>query len=200
MKKLTHYLKEFKMQHRFKNTCYDAKNLLNGCKTLNEFVKRINKQSDEHPELWDPKTYRGDGFEALVEVLINCSPIDKRINIVEYRPWNTKKDGDDMGVDGLGYSHDGTYHTVQVKFRSNSTEELTANKDHISNFVAKSLSMYKGKNINMTIFTTANSLLETVNEGMYHGQVRTLGYKDIRNLIDRNESFWKHFQKEMGIS
>lgn len=188
------------MQHRFKKTCYDAEKLLKGCKTLKDFVKRVNKQSVEHPELWDPMTYRGDGFEALVEVLINASPIDKRINIIDYRPWNTKKDGDDMGVDGVGYSHDGTHHTVQVKFRSNPTEELTANKDHISNFVAKSLSMYKGKDVHMTIFTTANSLLETVNEGMYHGQVNTLGFKAISKLIDKNDSFWTIFRKEMGIT
>jgi predicted helicase len=188
------------MQHRFKHTCYDVRKLLLGCTTLKEFVKRSVKQSEERPELWDPMTYRGDAFEALVEVLINCSPIDKRINIVNYSPWDTKKFGDDMGVDGLGKSHNGNPHTVQVKFRSNPTELLTANKDHISNFVAKSLSMYKGQDVDMTIFTTANSLLKTTNEGMYHDMVRTMGFKEISKMIDKNQSFWYIFCNEMGIT
>jgi hypothetical protein len=185
------------MQHRFKNTCYDAHALLDGCLTLKKFMQRAITQSESRPEMWDPMTYRGDAFEALVEVLINCSPIDKRINIVNYRPWNTKLDGDDMGVDGIGNSHNGRPHTIQGKLRSNVTELLTANKDHISNFVAKSLSMYK--EVDMTIFTTAKDLHHTVNEGMYHGQVRVLGFKEISKLIDKNESFWRIFRKEMGI-
>jgi Tfp pilus assembly major pilin PilA len=187
------------MQHRFKKTCYDKSALLNKCSTLKEFMKRLTKQSTENPDLWDEMTYRGDGFEALVEVLINSSPIDKRINITNYSPWNVKTHGSDMGVDGLGVSHDGTPHTVQVKFRSNVTEDLTANKDHISNFVAKSVLMHQGKDVDMTIFTTANDLLNVINEGMYHGKVNTLGYKKISKLIDKNDSFWAIFRKEMGI-
>jgi hypothetical protein len=142
-------------------------------------------------------TYRGDAFEALVEVLIIHSPIDKRINIIDYRPWNTKKDGDDVGVDGIGFSHNGRPHTVQVKFRANAMEQLTANKDHISNFVAKSLSMHR--EVDMTIFTTAKNLMESVNERIYHSQVRTLGFKDISKMIDGNESFWSIFRRELGI-
>jgi hypothetical protein len=187
------------MKHRFKQTCYDSTALLNKCSTLNEFMKRLTKQSAQNPDMWDEMTYRGDGFEALVEVLINSSPIDKRINITNYSPWNVKTHGADMGVDGIGESHNGKPHTVQVKYRSNVTEELTANKDHISNFVAKSLLMNQGKDVDMTIFTTANDLLETINEGMYHGKVRTLGYKEISKLIDKNDSFWSIFRMEMGV-
>jgi len=186
------------MKHRFKHTCYDPEKLLKGCTTLAEFVKRLNKQSEERPELWDPMTYRGDGFEALVEVLINCSPIDMRINIVEYRPWDTKKDGNDMGIDGLGYTHEGIIHTIQVKFRSDPTQQLTANKDHISNFVAKSLAMY-GDKVCMTLFTTAKTLDKRVNEDMYHDKVRPLAFKEISKLINDNHSFWRQFRAEMGI-
>ena len=104
-----------------------------------------------------------------------------------------------MGVDGLGKGHDGNPHTVQVKFRSNTSEVLTANKDHISNFVAKSLSMYPGQKVKMTLFTTGDSLHEKINEGMYHKNVTTRGYKEISKLIDKNDSFWNIFCKEMGI-
>jgi Tfp pilus assembly major pilin PilA len=143
-------------------------------------------------------TYRGDAFEALVEVLIKASPIDKRINIINYRPWNTSQDGPDVGVDGLGLSHNGKPHTIQVKFRSKASEQLTANKDHISNFVAKSDTMYHTDQ-DMTIFTTASALMETVNNEMYGGRVRTIGFKEISKLIDKNESFWSIFRHEMNV-
>ena len=161
-------------------------------------MTRLVKQSESDPDMWNPLTYRGDGFEAFVEVLIKYSPIDKRINIVNYSPWDVKVHGDDMGVDGLGVSHNGNPHTVQMKFRSNVERELTANEDHISNFVAKSLSMHQGVAVDMTIFTTGKDLMESVNEGMYHGQVRTLGYRDLTKLVDKNPPFWSAFRAEMG--
>jgi hypothetical protein len=159
-------------------------------------MTRLTKQSENDPDMWDPILYRGDGFEAFVETLITLSPIDKRINIVDYTPWDTKKHGPDMGVDGLGISHDGVRHSVQIKFRANTQRELTANEDHISNFVAKTLSMYQGQTVDMTLFTTAKSLKDIVNENMYHGQVRTLGYKELSKLVDNNIPFWKLFRAE----
>jgi hypothetical protein len=187
------------MKHRFKNTCYDAAKLLDGCNKLSTFMKRLIVQSDSDPDMWDPMTYRGDGFEALVEVLVKYSPIDKRINIRDYSPWDSNVDGRDVGVDGLGKNHSGAPHTVQIKFRSNVTKDLTANQDQISNFVAKTLSMYPNTEVSMTIFTTASDLMESINQDMYHGKVRTLGYRDIGKLIDNNTAFWDAFRAEMGV-
>jgi hypothetical protein len=184
------------MKHDFKAICYDVDALLEGVETLAQFMRRLIKQSETKPDYWPPMEYRGKGFEAFVEVLINASPIDKRIGIVGYVPVLE----DDMGVDGEGASFDGKPHTVQVKFRSNTTKQLTANQDHISNFVAKSLSMHKGEDIDMTIFTTAKDLLEPVNQGMYHGQVRTLGVKELKRLVDKNPAFWSLFRKELTKS
>ena len=185
------------MKHRFKNTCLDKNVLLTECDTLDMFMSRLIKQSDENKDNWDPMVYRGDGFEALVEVLINHSPIDKRINIQNYEPWNTGDHGDDMGIDGVGISHDGKIHTVQIKFRSNTQYDLTANEDHISNFVAKTLTWHMGQSVDMTIFTTAAGLSPRVSEGMFHDKVRTLGYAEIKKLIDNNGAFWDIFRSEM---
>jgi len=184
------------MKHRFKNTCYSPDDLLNKCTKLSTFMTRLVKQSASEPDMWDPALYRGDGFEAFVETLIKLSPIDKRINIVEYSPWDIKIHGPDMGIDGLGVSHNGHKHSVQIKFRANTQIELTANEDHISNFVAKTLSMYQTEPVNMTLFTTAKSLKDIVNEQMYHGQVRTLGYKELSKLVDDNIPFWTAFRAE----
>ena len=184
--------------HRFKNTCYNPSKLLNDCNMLSTFMNRLAKQSDSDPDSWDPMTYRGDGFEAMVELLIKCSPVDKRIDITDYRPWNTQLDGPDVGIDGQGTSHAGLPHTVQIKFRSNTQRDLTANDDHISNFVAKTKSMHPITDVRMTIFTTANNLMESINADMYHGKVRTLGYKEIGKLVNSNTAFWNIFRHEMG--
>lgn len=189
------------MQHRFKFICPDASKLLANVSTLRQFMKNVEKLSVDPAWTsgnWTPDEYKGDALEALVEVLVTSSPIDKRINIVDYRPHNNKVDGDDMGIDGYGVSHNGTLHTVQVKYRSNVGKELTANADHISNFVAKTASSPTYSNADMTVFTTAKDLNQKVNEGMYHSRVRVLGFKDLSRLVDDNSPFWHRFRTEMG--
>jgi hypothetical protein len=185
------------LNHRFKHTCYDPDKLLKGCNKLSTFMSRLVAQSESDPDTWDPLTYRGDGFEAFVECLIKGSPLDNRINIVDYKPWDSKINGSDMGIDGVGRSgNTNRPHAVQVKFRSNTQSFLTANQDHISNFVAKSESEF-GPDRDMTIFTTADDLLKTVNEGMYGKRVNTFGYTKLRKLVDNNKPFWDYFHREL---
>lgn len=186
------------MKHRFRRTCYNADKLLTGCNTLKEFMKRVVKQSEEHPELWDPDTYKGDAFEALVEVFITKSSIDKRVNIREYVPHNNRKHGQDMGIDGYGVSHNGNLHTVQVKFRSNTQNDLTT-KDMISNFVACTRTNPKYKDADMTLITTANGLNNHIAEQMYNKQVRTIGFEDLQKFLDKNTAFWDDFRSQMGV-
>ena len=187
------------MKHAFKYRCYDAKKLLEGCEKLSTFMSRLNKQSSEdHGMGWSPDEYKGMGFEALVEVLIKASPIDKRIGIKDYSPHNYKTDGQDMGVDGYGLSHNGNLHTVQIKFRSDVMTDLTT-RDMISNFVANTTASPVYKDADMTLFTTANGLGQKISENMYHNRVRTLGYKDLTKLVDTNQAFWDCFKAEMGV-
>ena len=190
------------MKHRFKIICPNAGSLLNGVDTLNGFMRKVDKLSTDPAWTsgnWTPDEYKGDALEALVEVLVNYSPIDKRINIVDYRPHDNKTDGKDMGIDGYGVSHNGNLHTIQVKYRSNVRKDLTANEDHISNFVAKTASSPKYRDADMTIFTTAKDLNQKTNEGMYHDRVRVLGYKDLCKLVHANPAFWRAFKAEMGV-
>lgn len=188
-----------KTNHDFKHICYDVDTLLKNVDTLSKFSNRLNKQSVLNINRWSSEDYRGKAFEALIEVLILASPIDKRINIIDYKPILKE----DYGVDGVGKSHDGRSHTIQIKYRSNSSETLTANKDHLSNFVAKSDSMFLDEMIltsrktHMTIFTSAKDLNSSVNEGIYHDRVRVLGYKEISKLIDKNNIFWDLFKNSL---
>ena len=188
-------IKMLTLEHRFKQQCYSVDNLLANVKTLNQFMSKLEKQAVLYPDNWDRDTYVGDGFECFVEALIKLSPIDKRINICNYKV----QPGVDMGVDGFGYGHDGEVHTVQVKYRSNQTQVLTANKDHISNFVSQSAMKY-GVSLSyghMTIFTTADSLHEEINNEMYMAKVRTHGVKQIKQLVDGNLAFWNQFRDAM---
>lgn len=186
------------MKHKFKHVCYDKKALLDGCSKIATFMRRLAKQSAEnHGMGWTPDEYKGMGFEAFVEVLIKASPVDKRINITNYRPHCTRTDGPDMGIDGFGLSHNGNKHTVQVKFRSNVMEDLST-KDMISNFVAMTTSNPQYRDADMTIFTTAKGLGFKISEKMYHNRVRTLGYNEISSLVDGNNAFWERFRKEMA--
>ena len=92
----------------------------------------------------------------------------------------------------------GEIHTVQAKARGNTESVLTANKDHISNFVAHSHSKFGGdsKVKYMTIFTTANDLHNVTRE-MYNDEVRVIGNNDLRKLLDNNDMFWTVFRESL---
>jgi hypothetical protein len=186
------------MKHLFQHRCYDANKLLEGCNKLSTFMNRVNKQAAEDRGMgWTSDEYKGMAFEALIEVLICASPIDKRIDIKDYRPHSSKLDGQDMGIDGFGFSHNGNLHTIQIKFRNDVMSELNT-KDMISNFVAKTTSSPVYKDADMTLFTTAKGLGQKIAEDMYHGRVRTLGHKELSKLIDGNQAFWDLFRTEMN--
>jgi len=191
------------MKHRFKMICPNADKLLKGVDKLSTFMRNVDKLSTD--PAWiilnrPPEDYKGDALEALVEVLVTLSPIDKRINIVDYRPHDNKKDGKDMGIDGYGISHSGNLHTIQVKYRSNTQKDLTANEDHISNFVAKTRTSPIYRTADMTIFTTAKGLNQKILQEMYHDDnLNVLNYKDLTKLVDANIPFWNAFRAEMGV-
>lgn len=179
------------MEHHFKHICYDIDQLTSGTTKLSQFMIRLRRQADSLPDMHDPDKYFGDGFEALIEVLIGEMGSTPFIQIQGYSPITEL----DMGVDGIGYGPKGEAHTVQVKARSNTESVLTANKDHISNFVAHSLSKYNAKN--MTIFTTAKGLHEEIGKEMYMDKVNTIGYSALRTMIDGNVMFWTKFRDHL---
>lgn len=180
-----------KLKHPFKHICYNIDELLSGVDKLSTFMARLEKQAKSDSDRFEYNDYVGHGFEALVECLILLSPIDNRINIGNYKPITE----DDWGVDGIGTGHNGKPHAVQCKYRSNSTDVLTANKDHLSNFVAHALVRYNAEYL--TIFTTADKLHEAISEEMYQGKVRVLGCKELRKMIDKNLPFWNEFRNSL---
>ena len=185
---------EIKLEHHFVNTCHDIKGLLKDVKKISTFITRLERQSILHPNRYDPEVYKGDGLELFTEALIKLSPIDNRIGIGDYQV----EKGQDTGVDGFGIGIDGKPATVQVKFRSNNEQQLTANADHLSNFAFASQNRY-GVEIsstkNMLIVTTAAGLHYFTESEMLLNKVRVLGRETLRELVDNNVLFWNNFRK-----
>jgi hypothetical protein len=186
------------MEHRFKDTCLDASKLLDGCYKLSTFMNRLNKMANEQVGNgygWTADEFKGDGFEALVEVLINSMSTDKRIGIRNYLP-NTERD---MGIDGRGITNEVNSRpvTVQVKYRSDVTSELTT-QDGISNFIANTVLDDDLKNAHMVFFTTARGINRSVLTEMYFDKPKVFGFNDIKKLIDNNPAFWDTFRNEMS--
>jgi hypothetical protein len=145
------------------------------------------------PEKHDPFKYRGDGFELFAEALIKLSPVNNEIGVFDYRPVVSG----DTGVDGYGIGSNGTPATVQVKFRANTETVLTANEDHLTNFLATSQNKYGvllEDRSNMLVITNAKELHYFTEAEMLHGKVRCLGNERLRLLVDNNNAFWHHFR------
>jgi hypothetical protein len=189
------------MKHRFSYTCYDIDALFvipkkheGTAMHLKWFMANLERQSKERPDYFKPKVYVADGFEAFVEALMLRLGDCRCIQMKDYQPVT----GKDMGVDGFGYGLNGEIHTVQAKYRSNTMDLLTANKDHISNFVAHSTMKYKAEH--MTLITTANKLHDVIAEDMYMDGVRTIGYQQLCQLVDANAMFWQNFRDMLKLA
>ena len=182
-----------KLVHPFLFRCHDIDKLLGDTNKLSTFCTKLEKQSVLFPNRYEPESYKGDGFELFVEALLKLSPIDNRICIGNYEP---VLEGD-VGVDGIGIGLDGNLATVQIKYRANNTQLLTANEDHLSDFLSASILKYGVVNDsinNMLVITTAKGLHHFTKSEMLYDKVRCLGHEDLRSLVDDNMLFWDAFR------
>lgn len=180
--------------HPFLKCCFNRNDLLNDCVLVNTYLSRLEKQSQLFPDRYDPNDYKGDGFELFVEALIKLSPIDNRIGISNYQIVPKDKD---TGVDGYGIGTNNKPATVNCKHRSKHDTLLTANEDHLSNFVSTSFLRYNvdPKDINNMLIVTSGEGLHFFTENeMYQNKVRCLGRKELRRLVDNNLPFWDEFR------
>lgn len=191
------------LTHCFLHQCHDLESLLEGCNKLSTFCSRLEKQSEMYPDRYDPQKYKGDGFELFVEALVKLSPVDNRIGIQHYRV----VEGQDIGVDGSGLGFDGKPATVQVKYRGNHEYVLTANADHLSNYVQASLRSTKfgGFSVdpetetNLVIITTGLNLHFFTDAEMYGSQVRCINREVLRKIVDNNFAFWDSLRQLCGV-
>ena len=181
--------------HPFKNKAHDMTALLDGVQTINKFCSNLTKQSKLFPDRINPETYKGDGLEMLVEFLLKSSPVDSRLGISDY---NIVPSNNDVGVDGSGIGTNGNPATVQVKFRDASNKVLTANIDHLSNFVSSSMihfNVLPTDNMNMLVITTGKGLHHFTDSEMFANKVRCIGRPELRKMLDNNLPFWNKLRE-----
>lgn len=182
--------------HPFIYRCHDLSGLFNNVKTLSQFMKRLEKQSQMFPERYPVEKYLGDGWEFFCEALIKSHPCDNRIGIAEYVPV-TKNDN---GVDGYGINIFGEVCAIQPKYRSNTKGLLTSTTDKLDSFITEAL---LEKNIQPSVqyrhfvFTTAKGLHHYTDHEKFRGMVKCYGYDQICSLVDNNLHFWNFIREEI---
>lgn len=184
------------LTHPFITRSHDLEGLFNDVKTLSQFMKRLEKQSQLYPERYPIEKYLGDGFEFFCEALIKSHSCDNRIGISEYIPV-TKNDN---GVDGYGVNIVLETCAIQIKYRTNTKNLLTSTVDKLDSFITEALlekNILPSKQYRNFIFTTAKGLHYYTDHEKFRGMVKCFGYKQISQLVDNNLHFWNFIQKEI---
>ena len=181
------------IQHGFGKRAHDIVGLFDKTNLLSTFMRKLEKQANIDPDRYDRDKYVGDGFEFLMEIFIKSSAFDNRVGITKYEPVQS----DDNGVDGVGYNLNREKCAVQIKYRSNTMQTLTANQDHLSNFIADAMFKFKivaaedNKQVpRHYVFTTAKGLNFYTDVEMFKGFVKCYDNEELRFLLDSNFNFW----------
>jgi hypothetical protein len=185
-----------KLIHPFIYRCHDLDGLFENVKTLSQFMKRLEKQSQLYPERYSIEKYLGDGWEFFCEALIKTHQYDNRIGISEYTPV-TKNDN---GVDGYGVNLFNEVCAVQPKYRSNTKGLLTSEVDNLNSFITEALlekNIQPNKKYRHFVFTTAKGLHYYTDHEKFRGMVKCYGYDDIRSLVDNNLHFWNFIREQI---
>ncbi|MFA7218898.1 MAG: DEAD/DEAH box helicase family protein [Synergistaceae bacterium] len=192
-----------KLTHPFINKCPDIDELFFNkdgevvC-TINAFCGKIKTLSAKYSDRMDENKFKGDALELFTEFMIRTAPEDNRIGIYNYKPITDAED-DDVGVDGFGAGEDGNPATVQVKYRAGNYV-LTANADHLSNFLTASWNDFAvpiNSKTNMLIVTTGQKVDERTRQKMLKDKVRVLNRDSLRRMYDNRPEWWKRFYESV---
>ena len=190
------YLCCMNLTHPFIYRCHDLDGLFENVKTLSQFMKRLEKQSQLYPERYSIEKYLGDGWEFFCEALIKTHQYDNRIGISGYNPVIKN----DNGVDGYGVNLFNEVCAVQPKYRSNTKGLLTSEGDSLNSFITEALlekNIQPSKKYRHFVFTTAKGLHYYTDHEKFRGMVKCYGYEDIRSLVDNNLHFWNFIREQI---
>lgn len=194
-----------KIEHGFGFRSHDLIGLFDKTNKISTFMNKLEKQAIIDPLRYDPNKYKGDAFEFLVEIFLKSHAYDNRLGITDYTPVQS----DDNGVDGVGFNIVGEKCVIQIKYRSNKETLLTSTEDHISNLVTDGMLKHgvsatpeiledirNGKRPPLHyIITTAKGLHFYTEKEFFKGVVHTIGYEQLRFMLDNNFSFWNLCRK-----
>jgi hypothetical protein len=189
-----------KISHGFGLRAHNLIGLFDKTNKVSTFMNKVEKQSLLDTIRYDSNSYKGDAFEFLVEILLKSHAYDNRLGITGYEPVQS----DDNGVDGFGVNLTGQKCVVQVKYRSNKNNLLTANEDKLGNLISDGMLKHgvyltpettedvKSKKIAPLhyVVTTANGLHHYTDNEFFKGVVHCIGYDQLRSMLDGNLSFW----------
>lgn len=190
------------MTHTFQYTGkQDLQELFEGTNKFSTLVRKIGQLAQRNPTSYDPDKYKGDAFEYFVELFLQAFNFDDRVGVSNYSPMQEN----DNGVDGIGTNLRGEKSVVQVKYRSDSTQLLTGNGDHLVNMISSGIIDHKVSPIENIkevpkhyIFTTAEGLHHYTDQENFKGRVRCFGYKDFKKLVDNNINFWNYCRQQVS--
>ena len=189
------------LQHNFKTKCKSLPELFEGVNKMSQLMYKIEKLSKKDPLNYDPDKYKGDAFEFFIELFLMVHPCDNRVGVHNYKPTQEN----DNGVDGIGVNIRDEKCVVQIKYRSNPKEPLTANKDHLSNMFVDGQLTYNvvaditnPKNYKHFIFTTASGLHYYTETEMFKNKVRCFSFKHFKSMLDNNKVFWDSAREIVG--
>lgn len=193
--------------HPFKDKCPDVDEFFKSdndvgiINTVNSLCYKIKLLADKYAANYDPDKFKGDALELFVEYLIKTNASDNRIGIYNYKPISDT-DQEDVGVDGVGIGDNQNPATVQVKFRAGDYV-LTANADHLSNFLTASWSDFLvpiEDTKNMLIITTGLKVDEQSRDKMLKNKVRVLNRDALRQMLDNRPEWWLNFRDSVKAS
>ena len=181
------------LEHNFISKAHSLQSLFTDVQKMSTFMRRLEEDSRIDPLRYDPAHYLGDGFEFFVELFLMLHPVDNRVGVYNYHPVQEN----DNGVDGFGVNIRNEKCVVQVKYRTDTQSELTANADHLSNMFSDGMLVHNvvtdalmSNNYRHFVFTTATGLNFYTDLEMFKSKVMCVGYNDFRSMLDNNVVFW----------
>jgi hypothetical protein len=181
------------LQHNFKTKAHSLPRLFDNVNKMYQLMRRIESEAVLDTLRYDSEKYKGDAFEFFVELFLALHPTDNRVGVYNYKP----NQENDNGVDGICVNINNEKSVIQIKYRSNTQSELTANKDSLANLITDGMlshnvvaDMVNPKNFRHFVFTTATGLNFYTDQEMFKSKVKCFGYNDFRSLLDNNLIFW----------
>ena len=134
--------------------------------------------------------FKGEVFEIFINAFFLILGSHANVGVYDYRPEEKKKD---FGVDGYGKGTNNKPLTVQIKFRSEYSLELT--ERDIKQFPYQSL-LTHGVELNdpnnLLLITTCKGLNPITACEVFKGTIRVINGEMIRNMVDDNYVFWNN--------
>ena len=169
-------------------------------KLLSTLVSKIKKESKNWEKfgycektkcIIDPikcvNKMTGHLFEIFCELFFKIEGPNPVVGVYNYNPAQE----DDCGVDATGIGMNGMPLTVQCKFRSNTETELMECDLHQFAYQSQNRFNVGIDDINnMIVFTSAKGLHCFTEGNVFLNKVRTIGFKEIKNIVDNNPCFW----------